>query len=65
MLQTSNEIQKTFQHGSEWFVITNEGNYIYSDPKFCGNGSWKKVNVTYAQWLMEREGFDYVEYGSI
>lgn len=58
-------IQYAFQHGSEWFIITSTGNYVYSDPDLYGSGKLEKVNVTYAKWLMERDGFDYVEYGSI
>ena len=62
MLQsTQNEIQ----HGSEWFVITSQGNYVYSDPELSGDGSLKLVKMTYVQWLMERDGYEYVEFGSI
>lgn len=58
------EIQNAFQHGSEWFIIISTGNYVYSDPDLYGSGKLEKVNITYAQWLMERDGFNYVEYGS-
>lgn len=40
-------------NSSEFYIMTEEGNYIYSDPLYGGDNTLKKTNVKLKDW---REG---------
>lgn len=41
----------TWDFGREFFIETNEGNFIWSDPDYGGDNTIRATNETYEQWV--------------
>jgi hypothetical protein len=43
----------TWNFGQEFFVETEEGNFIWSDPDYDGDNTFRYTEKTYQEWIGE------------
>jgi len=41
----------TWDFSCYFFIETNEGNFIWSDPDYQGDNTIKATNLSYEQWI--------------
>jgi hypothetical protein len=44
----------TWDFGCQFFVETQLGNYVWSDPDYNGDNTLKRFNGNYPQWCKQR-----------
>jgi hypothetical protein len=47
----------TWDFGCYFFIETSEGNFIWSDPDYQGDNTIKATNLSYEQWITEKNIF--------
>lgn len=43
----------TWDFGSEFFIETSEGNFVWSDPDYNGDNIIREVKLSYNDWIHE------------
>lgn len=41
----------TWDFGNQFFIETNHGNFIWSDPEYGGENTITKTSKTYREWI--------------
>ena len=48
----------TWGFGQTFYIQTNDGDFIWSDPDYGGDNSIYKTNLSYSEWC-KAEGIDF------
>lgn len=48
----------TWDFGQEFFIETDVGNFVYSDPDYNGDNTVKETGQTYSEWIAPQYGRD-------
>lgn len=59
MLQLNDTAEFIWMWSSEFFLITDEGNYVWSDPGYGGDNTIRKSELDYGQYCDKHD----MEYG--
>jgi len=58
MLTLDSVASFTWGFGHEFFLETEHGNYIWSDPNYGGNNTIRKTQLSYSTWAAPFWGRD-------
>lgn len=51
MLTLETVAEFTWDFGQEFFLQTEYGNYIWSDPRYKGNNTIRPTELSYEEWI--------------